>query len=436
MVEQGEGQQRTASNVMVKGEGVTPVKRVAMLSLHTSPFDQPGGGDAGGMNVYVRSAALELAKVGIDVEIFTRAAADDRPHTETLGPGVIVRHIVAGPRRRLPKEVLPRLSNEFADAIEDVTDLLAEGHFDLIHSHYWVSGIVGLTVARSLNLPLVHSMHTMAKVKNLSLHEGGTPEPEERVEGEQAIVDGADRLIANTSTEAAELETLYGARPDQVDIVAPGVDLGTFNSIDRPRSRRRLGFPRNAFHIVFAGRIQKLKGPHVLVEAVADLLARRPDIPVQVSIIGSGSGSEALELQPMINRLSLRDRVRLYPPVLPAQLAHWFRAADVVVMPSFSESFGLVALEAQACGTPVLAANVGGLPQAISSGRTGILVDGHGAGLWSAALEALYDDGGTRRALGARAAIHALAFGWQRTALFTAQSYRSAVDQFQPAPAL
>lgn len=415
---------------------MTPVKRVAMLSLHTSPFDQPGGGDAGGMNVYVRSVALELAKVGIDVEIFTRAAADGQPHIEELGPGVLVRHLIAGPTRRVPKEELPQLSDDLADAIADTTDLLADGHFDVIHSHYWVSGIVGLTVARSLRLPLVHSMHTMARVKNLRLHAGGVLEPESRIDGEHSIVDGADRIIANTSTEAAELESLYGADTEKVDIVAPGVDLDTFHARHRSVSRERLQFPAETFHVVFAGRIQKLKGPHLLVEAAADLLARRPDVPLQVSIIGSGSGAEALELQPLIDRLGLHDVVRLYPPVLPAQLAHWFRAADVVAMPSYSESFGLVALEAQACGTPVLAANVGGLPQAISDGRTGILVDGHGAALWSAALEVLHDDGDMRRTLGAHAAVHALAFGWQRTALFTAQSYRTAVDQYEGAPAL
>lgn len=412
---------------------MTPVKRVAMLSLHTSPFDQPGGGDAGGMNVYVRSVALELAKVGIDVEIFTRAAADGQPHIEELGPGVLVRHVVAGPTRRVPKEVLPQLSDDLADAISDVTDLLSDGHFDIIHSHYWVSGIVGLTVAKSLRLPLVHSMHTMAKVKNLRLHAGGVSEPESRIAGEQEIVHGADRLIANTSTEAAELESLYGAAADKVDIVAPGVDLDIFHSGNRAASRSGLEFPPEAYHVVFAGRIQKLKGPHLLVEAAADLQRRRPDIPLQVSIIGSGSGPEALELQPLINRLGVHDTVRLYPPVIPEQLAHWLRAADVVAMPSYSESFGLVALEAQACGTPVLAANVGGLPQAISDGRTGILVDGHGPALWSAALEALHDDAEMRRTLGSHASVHALAFGWQRTALFTAQSYRTAVEQYEGA---
>ncbi|WP_028279315.1 D-inositol-3-phosphate glycosyltransferase [Arthrobacter sp. H5] len=410
-----------------------PVKRVAMLSLHTSPLDQPGGGDAGGMNVYVRSLALELARVGIDVEVFTRAASAGQPHSEELGPGVIVRHLRAGPARKLPKEVLPGLSESFADAIADVTDLLTDGHFDVIHSHYWVSGGVGLTVSKAMNLPLIHSMHTMARVKNLRMHQGGSQEPDIRVSGEQDIVAGASRLIANTSTEAAELESLYGASAEKVDIVAPGVDLDTFNPLNRSQSRATLGFAEDVFHVVFAGRIQRLKGPHLLVDAAEDLAARRPDIPLQISIIGSGSGSEALELQPMIDRAGLHETVHLYPPVEALQLARWFRAADVVAMPSFSESFGLVALEAQACGTPVLAANVGGLPQAISNGRTGILVNGHTPELWGAALETMHDGAGLRTALGRGAAVHALAFGWQRTALLTAQSYRTAVELYQPA---
>jgi D-inositol-3-phosphate glycosyltransferase len=273
-------------------------------------------------------------------------------------------------------------------------------------------------------------MHTMAKVKNLRMKNLGTAEPPVRVSGEQAVVSGAARLIANTTTEASELESLYGAHAERIDVVAPGVDLETFNPGSREDSRSLLQFPQRSFHVVFAGRIQKLKGPQVLVAAVRELVERRPDIPLTVSILGSRSGSDALKLQPLIDDAGLHGIVRLHPPVKAAQLAHWFRAADVVVMPSFSESFGLVALEAQACGTPVLAANVGGLPQAVSDGRTGLLVEGHSAGGWSAALERLFDDTAYRESLGRGAAVHALAFGWQRTALLTAQSYRTAVERF------
>jgi D-inositol-3-phosphate glycosyltransferase len=414
---------------------VSGVRRVAMLSLHTSPLEQPGAGDAGGMNVYVRSTARELARVGIDVEIFTRETGEGRPRREVLPDGVVVHHLHAGPRRRIPKEALPGLKDTFADAITDVADLLADGHFDVLHSHYWVSGIVGLTLSRAMNLPLVHSMHTMARVKNLRMVALGAPEPVDRIAGEQEIVDGAARFIANTSTEASELVSLYGAARDRVDVVAPGVDLATFHPGDRGAARAALAFPPEQFHIVFAGRIQKLKGPQVLVAAVAELRRRRPDISVAVSILGSGSGSEALALQPLIDEAGLTDEVRLYPPVTAAHLAQWFRSADAVVMPSFSESFGLVALEAQACGTPVVVANVGGLPQAISDGRSGLLVNGHAAPAWAEALERLHDDPQLRATLGRGAATHALAFGWQRTALLTAQSYRSAVERFSTATA-
>ncbi|MHA7179654.1 D-inositol-3-phosphate glycosyltransferase [Arthrobacter sp. MDB2-24] len=414
---------------------MSAVRRVAMLSLHTSPLEQPGRGDAGGMNVYVRSTALELAGVGIEVEIFTRESGEGRPPREVVGEGVVVHHLDAGPPRPLPKEALPGLAGTFADAITDVADLLADGHFDVLHSHYWVSGIVGLTLSREMNLPLVHSMHTMAKVKNLHMKALAAPEPTDRIAGEQDIVDGAARVIANTRTEAAELVSLYGASRDRVDVVAPGVDLSTFHPGDRGAARAALAFSPDEFHVVFAGRIQKLKGPQVLVAAAAEIRRRRPDIPLAVSILGSGSGSEALALQPLIDHFGLTDEVRLYPPVTAVHLAQWFRSADAVVMPSYSESFGLVALEAQACGTPVVAANVGGLPQAVSDGRSGILVNGHTGAAWADALERLYDDAHLRETLGRGAAVHALAFGWQRTALLTAQSYRTAVERFPAATA-
>ncbi|THJ68694.1 D-inositol-3-phosphate glycosyltransferase [Arthrobacter echini] len=409
---------------------MTGVRRVAMLSLHSSPLEQPGRGDAGGMNVYVRSTALELARAGVEVEIFTRGVGEGRPRREILQDGVLVHHLDAGPPRPIPKEALPGLAEIFADAIADTAGLRADGHFDVLHSHYWVSGAVGLNLSRKLDLPLVHSMHTMAKVKNLRMRTISSPEPADRITGEQSIVVGSTRLLANTSTEATELVSLYGADPGRIDVVAPGVDLATFHPGDRRAARASLAFPPEQFHVVFAGRIQKLKGPQVLVSAAAELRSRRPDIPLVVSILGSGSGSELFALQPLIDDAGLGETVRLYPPVTAAHLAQWFRAADAVVMPSFSESFGLVALEAQACGTPVVAANVGGLPQAVSDGRSGLLVDGHSPAAWARALEGLHDDEALRACLGRGAALHALGFGWQRTALLTAQSYRKAVEHF------
>ena len=405
------------------------VNRVAMLSLHTSPLEQPGSGDAGGMNVYVRSVAVQMAKMGVEVDIFTRACAPDQPHAVELAPGVTVHHVVAGPRRKVAKELLPRLAGELAEGV--ARSALHGGiRYDLIHSHYWVSGVAGTSLARHWDVPLVHTMHTMARVKNLQAQPGESPEPQIRIDGEQQIVRGATRLIANTSTEAAELETLYGADPRTVDVVAPGVDLNVFSPRGRPGVQAGRGFLPGVFHVVFAGRIQRMKGPQVLVEAAAELRRRRPDIPLRVSILGAGSGSQVLDLAPLIRSLGLQDTVSLRPPVQPHQLADWFRSADVVAVPSFSESFGLVALEAQACGTPVLAANVGGLPKAVRHGRSGVLVNGHAPGRWAEELEALYDGTDRRRALGEGAAAHAQAFGWRRTAMLTAESYREAADQF------
>ncbi|MCQ1946295.1 D-inositol-3-phosphate glycosyltransferase [Arthrobacter sp. zg-Y1116] len=404
------------------------VKRVAMLSLHTSPLEQPGSGDAGGMNVYVRSVALELARAGTEVEIFTRATDPLQTADVALAPGVKVRHVVAGPVRKVAKEQLPYL--DLAGAVAESQPFLLDGGFDVVHSHYWVSGAAGLSVAQQWDLPLVHTMHTMARVKNLQGQPGEALEPQIRIDGEEQIVRGATRLIANTSTEAAELETLYGADPESVDVVAPGVDLNVFSPRGRPGVQAGMGFLPGVFHVVFAGRIQRMKGPQILVEAAAELRRRRPDIPLRVSILGAGSGSSVLDLAPLVRRLGLQDTVSLRPPVEPHQLAAWFRSADVVAVPSFSESFGLVALEAQACGTPVLAANVGGLPKAVRNGSSGVLVDGHAPGRWAAELEALYDGTDRRRALGEGAAAHAQAFGWRRTAMLTAESYREAADQF------
>ena len=403
------------------------VNRVAMLSLHTSPLEQPGSGDAGGMNVYVRSVAVEMAKMGVEVDIFTRACAPDQPSAVELAPGVTVHHVTAGPRRKVPKEMLPRLAGELAEGV--ARSVLRGPRYDVLHSHYWVSGVAGISLARHWDVPLVHTMHTMARVKNLRLQPGEMPEPQVRIQGEQDIVDSAARLIANTTTEAEELAAWYGADPQVIDVVAPGVDLDVFSPAGRLEARARHIIRRGEFHVVFAGRIQRMKGPQVLVEAAARLRESRPDIPLRVSILGAPSGSEVLDLEAAICALGLQGTVQLHPPVAAKGLAGWFRSADVVAVPSFSESFGLVALEAQACGTPVLAADVGGLPKAVSSGQTGVLVQGHDPSRWAAELETLYDHRSWRGELGRGAAAHARSFGWRRTASHTLQSYLHAAEQ-------
>ncbi|MBL0704723.1 D-inositol-3-phosphate glycosyltransferase [Sinomonas cellulolyticus] len=404
-----------------------------MISLHTSPLEQPGAGDAGGMNVYVSQLARALAAGGLGVDIYTRATSAEQPETVPLADGVLVHHVEAGPLRRLAKEQMPPLVAEFAAGMLARIEGGESAVPRVVHSHYWVSGMAGLEVSRELGVPLVHTMHTMARVKNLHLAAGDVPEPSNRERGEQRLADEAARFTANTAMERDELVRHYGVDDDRIDVVSPGVDLDVFRPAFRGRSRMGRGVRAADFHVLFAGRIQRLKGPQVLVAAAAELRRRRPDIPLRVTVVGAPSGSAGLDLDLLAEAEGLGDRVRRLPPVPAAELAEWYRSADVVAMPSFSESFGLVALEAQACGTPVVAARVGGLTRAVCDGRTGFLVDGHEPSRWAAVLEQLHDDPETRWDLGRAASIYAERFGWEETAEGTRAAYRTALREQAPA---
>lgn len=412
-------------------------RRVAMLSLHTSPLEQPGTGDAGGMNVYVVELARRLAARGTEVEIFTRATSSALPPVVEMADGVLVRHIVAGPFEGLGKNDLPGQLCAFAAGLMRAEARHESGWYDVVHTHYWLSGQVGWLVADRWNVPLVHTMHTMAKVKNALLAEGDTPEPAGRFIGEEQVVAAADRLIANTREEARELVELYDADPRLVEVVPPGVDLDVFTPGLREEARRMLGLPIDAHVLLFAGRIQPLKGPDVLVRAAADLLRREPwrRGRLVVVVLGgpSGTGLERPEeLQGLARSLHLSgvpgvdDVVRFVPPATRTELAQWFRAADLVAVPSHSESFGLVAIEAQACGTPVVAASVGGLPTAVADGVSGVLVEGHDPARWANVLGDLLDDGPRREELAAGAVAHAARFGWDATVDATMRVYRAA----------
>jgi len=389
-----------------------------MLSVHTSPLEQPGTGDAGGLNVYVVEVSKRLAQRGIEVEIFTRMTGGKLPAQSELAPGVHVRNVIAGPFEGLGKEDLPGQLCAFAQGVMRAEAARPEGWYDLVHSHYWLSGQVGWLAADRWRVPLVHTMHTMARVKNSQLADGDIPEPRGREIGEAQVVDAADRLVANTGGEAGELVDLYGADPGKVRVVSPGVDLDVFTVGDVAAARALVGLPEDAQVLLFVGRIQPLKAPDVLLKAAADLLARRPELrqSLVVAVVGGPSGSglgKPRALQELAQRLGIQAQVRFVPPVDRATLAMWYRAADLVVVPSYSESFGLVAVEAQACGTPVVAAAVGGLPLAVGDG--GLLVDGHETGDWSAGLEGLLDDPDRRRLLSRRAVGHAANFSWERT---------------------
>ena len=408
-----------------------PVRRLAMISLHTSPLDQPGTGDAGGMNVYVIELARRLARQGIEVDVFTRATSSALPPVVEAADGVLVRHVHAGPYEGLAKDALPGQLCVFAREVLRTEAVQPRGHYDAVHSHYWLSGQVGALARDRWGVPLVHTMHTMARVKNESLAEGDTPEPEARVIGEQQVVEAADVLVANTDIEAKQLINLYDADPGRVEVVHPGVDLDVFRPGSQAAARAALGLPADAQVVLFAGRIQPLKAPDVLLRAVAVLLERQPALRSRlvVPVVGgpSGSGLEHPEsLVELAVTLGLDDVVRFVPPVAQSQLAQWSAAATLVAVPSYNESFGLVAAEAGACGTPVVAAAVGGLPTVVRHERSGLLVDTHDDTDWARALARVLTEPGLHDRLAAGAAAQAREFSWDATAGAMLETYERA----------
>jgi len=354
-------------------------------------------------------------------------------------PGVLVRNVVAGPFEELDKNALPAQVCPFTFGVLRTEAAFAPGRYDLLHAHYWLSGQVAARAAERWGVPLVQSMHTLGKVKNLALASGDCAEPEARIRGEASVVAAADRLVANTAEEARQLIELYGADPWRVETVSPGVDLSVFSPApSRPGSaaavRGRLGLPADAVVLVFAGRIQPLKGPDVVLRAAASLLRSCPWLAdrLVVVIVGGPSGSEVGapgRLAGLASGLGISEFVRLEPPCSQPELADWYRAADIVLVPSHSESFGLVALEAQACGTPVVAAAVGGLRTAVRDGYSGVLVDGHDPAVWARVLKELIRAPRKLAELSRGALEHASGFGWPMTAERLISLYTDAMTQ-------
>jgi D-inositol-3-phosphate glycosyltransferase len=402
-------------------------ERVAMISMHTSPLATPGLGDAGGLNVYVAELARRLGERGLKVDVFTRRDTPEVPDVVDVHEHTRVIHLDAGPAAYVAKEALPSLIDEFSAQLAARLD-----QHDLVHSHYWLSGQVGLQLKRGCGLPLVHTMHTMARVKNSNRGAGQPVEPDVRLRGEAAIVHGADVLTANTSDEAAELRANYSARSEQIMIVPPGVDLHTFHPCNQPKSRAQFGVVQDVQVILFVGRIQPLKAPDVLIKAVAELVRRDPARRdrLQLIIIGGPSGASgewSQTLGPLAVDHGIENMVDFRPHSVRSELFRWYCVSDVVAVPSYSESFGLVALEAQACGRPVVATDVGGLRHAVRDSYSGLLVRGHDERAWADALAAILDDHDEMIRMGANAAAHAATFSWDNTTAATLQAYRTAL---------
>ncbi len=395
--------------------------KLAVLSLHTSPLAQPGRGDSGGMNVYVRELAGSLARAGVPTDVFVRRWSDDLPETVEVEPGMRVIHVPAG-ANDLPKEALPGIVDEFAAGVAQRLDPATGA----LHANYWLSGVAGHQLKHQLGLPLVATFHTLARVKA----ETGDPEPARRAHAETDVIACADAILASCQPEANQLIRLYGADPARIEIVPPAVDHAFFSPGPRAGARAALGLDDRPL-VLFVGRIQPLKGLDVAVEMLREL-----DEEVDLLVVGGASGADGAryldQVQKDIARHGLGARVRFVDPQPHHALGTYYRAADVCVVPSRSESFGLVALEAAACGTPVVAAAVGGLRSIVEHGRTGYLVEGRDPEVFAAHVDELLSLPELAAQVGVAAAEQAAAYTWSTAAGRLRRLYADLVSAGSP----
>ncbi|MGA7759910.1 MAG: glycosyltransferase [Ilumatobacteraceae bacterium] len=381
------------------------MQRAAVISLHTSPLAQPGSGDSGGMNVYVRELVSALAQAGVECTTFTRADRAGLPREVVVEPGHRVVHIEAGPHH-LPKEALPEVVDEFR---RGVLDWYADEELpEVIHGNYWLSGIVGHHLKHELDVPFVSTFHTLARIKAAA----GDPESTLRDRSEAEIVQCADAICVSCVEEEDQFRLHYGNPRGRLEIIAPGVEHAFFAPGDQAGARRALGFDLDRSLLLFVGRIQPLKGPDVAIRALYEL----GDPTAELVIVGGASGAdgdaETQRAHLLVDELGLHDRVRFVEPQPHHILSTYYRAADVVLAPSRSESFGLVALEAAACGVPVVASAVGGLLSLVDDGRTGRLIDGRDPTPYARAVAEILGDDGLRASMGAAAVERARRYTW------------------------
>ncbi len=390
-------------------------RRIAVISMHTSPTASLGQNANGGLNVYVREVCTAFSDRGIATDIFTRKQSVEDPNVESLARLSRVIYLPAG--RGLDKYSLYREVPSFAAQIMDFA--AAENiSYDLLYSHYWLSGEVACLLRPQLATGWAHIAHTLGLVKNRTLAAGAWPEPELRIRVEGELAQQANLLIASTADEAQELIDGYGADPQRVCIVPPGVDLGTFQPMDRVEARREIGYGSGRL-LLFVGRLERLKGVEVAIRALALLRDRQHD-DVRLLILGEdsheGDESEKERLKAIASDIGVRDRVDFVGSVAHHELPYFYAAADVCVMPSYSESFGLVALEAQACGCPVVASGVSGLRSVVRDGVSGYLIDEHDPAAYAERIGRVLADRELAEQMGRRGRLLAQRFSWTRTA--------------------
>jgi D-inositol-3-phosphate glycosyltransferase len=396
--------------------------------MHTSPLMQPGVGNAGGMNVYIDELARTMVGRGVAVDVFTRRTRPDQPDLVEVDDSYRVFHVDAGPQEPAPISDMVDWVQEFAGGVIAVLDVDPP---DLVHSHYWLSGSAGLVVKRKLGIPLANSFHTLGRIKDLTKRSDEAPESTARISAEMEVIAESDCVVAATPLEAQELMEHYGADPTRLCTSPPGINHEVFSPGDRTEARQAVGWDVDGTHAVVAGRIQPLKGVDVALEAAALVAARIPGF--QLSVIGGASGPTGeAELERLVERSTEPDLagiVDFHEAVPHTELAEFYRAADVVLVPSRSESFGLVAAEAQSCGVPVVAARVGGLEYVVADGRSGILVDGWDPTDHAEAVISVLSDPTESARLSAGALRWSERFSWDSTANRFLELYEGALHR-------
>ncbi len=395
--------------------------RIAMLSYHTCPLATLGGKDTGGMNVYVRELTRQLGRLGVHVDVFTRSQDEHVPHVlHDLGYGNRVVHICAGPEVPLPKDQLATYLPQFVQGIIDFGRTKGL-EYDLIHSHYWMSGIAARELRNAWHTPVIHMFHTLGLMKRRVARSSEEAEGDYRFDGEREVLQFADRIVAATPAELAQLQWLYQADIKKVEVIPPGVDISRFYPIPMDEAKEFIGVPPCDKMLLYVGRIEPLKGIDTLIEAIA-LMHLRGNLFCLVVIGGdpdpdtNGASQEMARLQAMREHAGIGDLVTFLGKRGQDTLPYYYSAAEVVVVPSHYESFGMVALEAMACGTPVVASQVGGLAYLVQDGETGFTVPVDEPEALAARLDQVLSDPVLREKLGVRAAEFAQEYAWGKIA--------------------